>query len=341
MSAIGKEFKVNVSKTLTEAKGAGIDGTLYIPQDGTSMVFSGVEYAALNSNARSYIMDQISGTENAAYKVTISAVVSHRTGTLSGLSGMPTSYIEAGIKCSLLGSDEQDTTNGYQKVVITVKTTYDGSAVAAKVPPSLTFSNITASGLYLQSSAGAVLTAIEAGKPVQMAGGNGTYTLAVYVKDGALTAGAKLFTCVANDIKVTSPYDNVLTKNTTEQSINCQQSSWIVESNKTINEIVSALEAGNIYAAPFLISSGVVVRSTSVTNGTSSGSVTLDSGHTAYIIIPSTKSLTSFTDSSGLITYTGANYLENGEVFVKFADGSVKPYKVYAIDINFKNIKIT
>lgn len=340
MSAKGKEFKVNVSKSLDEAKDAGTDGTLYIPEGETSMVFSGVEYAALNSNARSYIMDQISGTEDAAYKVAISAAVFHRTGSLSGLSGMPTSYIEAGIKCSLSGSDGQDATNGYQKVTITVKTTYDSRAVAAKETPSLTFSNITASGLYLQSSAGAALIAIEAGTPVQMAGSNGTYTLAVYVKDGALTAGATLFTCVANDIKVTSPYDNVLTKDTTEQRMTCQQSSWIVESNKTTDEIVSALEAGSIYAAPFLISSGVVVRSTSVTNGTSSGSVTLNSGYTAYIIIPSGKSLTSFTDSSGLITYTGANYLENGAVSVKFADGSVKTYKVYAIGINFKNIKI-
>lgn len=350
MSAKGKEFGVNVSATLDEAKAAGDDGILYIPESEEEgvIVFGGKEFAALAPNAKQYLVNQLYTTDLAAFTPTFTYSIIHRLSIANGLSGMPTSYIEEGVKASFTGSEQNFITNGYQKITFTLKASYknpQGATVNKEIvgKPAIKFSTIK-SGVILKTLTGTningTLNDITTNSTIDLIkqDNDNTYKVDVYISDSSLISStAALFTVslVNSNVTINSDYGIVLTKSlTTTHSIYCKKSSWIVESSLTEDEITSKLTAGNIYAAPFLISANTTIRNTTIVNN----SITLNSGTVAYVLISDETSFNSFTDSSGLISFTASGYFVSN-VNVKFANGAIKTYKLYKVNIDFKNIK--
>lgn len=349
MSAKGKNFGVNVSATLDEAKAAGDDGILYIPeseQEGV-MVFGGKEYAALAPNAKQYLVNQLYTSDLASFTPTFTYSVAHRTSSSNGLNNMPTTYIEEGIKASFAGSDGNLVTNGYQKITFTLKASYknpQGAPVNKEIVgnPAIKFPTIK-SGVILKTLTGTdingTLNDITTASTIDLIKqSDNLYKVDVYISDSSLISStAALFTAslVDNNVTIDSDYGIVLTKSlTTTHSIMCRKSSWIVESSLTEDEITSKLSAGNIYTDPFIIKANTTIRNTTIANNT----ITLNSGTVAYVLISDETSFNSFTDSSGLISFDSSGYFVSN-VNVKFANGAIKTYKLYKVNIDFKNIK--
>ena len=349
MSAKGKKFGVNVSATLDEAKAAGDNGILYIPeseQEGV-IVFGGKEFAALAPNAKQYLVNQLYTTDLAAFTPTFTYSIIHRTFSSNGLSGMPTSYIEEGVKASFTGSEQNFITNGYQKITFTLKASYknpQGATVNKEIVgnPAIKFSTIK-SGVILKTLIGTdingTLNDITTTSTIDLVKqSDNLYKVDIYISDSSLVSSDTALFSVSlfNAVSINSDYGITLTKSPsiTTYSIKCRKSSWIVESSLTEDEITSKLTAGNIYAAPFLISANTTIRNTTIVNN----SITLNSGTVAYVLISDETSFNSFTDSSGLISFTASGYFVSN-VNVKFANGAIKTYKLYKVNIDFKNIK--
>lgn len=348
MSAKGKNFGVNVSATLDEAKAAGDDGILYIPeseQEGV-MVFGGKEYAALAPNAKQYLVNQLYTSDLASFTPTFTYSVAHRTSSSNGLNNMPTTYIEEGIKASFAGSDGNLVTNGYQKITFTLKASYkniQGTVVNKETigTPAIKFTTIK-SGVILKTLIGTdingTLNDITTASTIDLIKqSDNSYKVDVYVSDSSLVSSdtALFSVSLVNAVSINSDYGITLTKSlSTNHSIKCRKSSWVIESSLTEDEITSKLSAGNIYTDPFIIKANTTIRNTTIVNNT----ITLNSGTVAYVLISDETSFNSFTDSSGLISFNSSGYFVSN-VNVKFANGAIKTYKLYKVNIDFKNIK--
>lgn len=351
MSAKGKEFGVNVSATLDEAKAAGDNGILYIPeseQEGV-MVFGGKEFAALAPNAKQYLVNQLYKSDLESFTPSFDYSITHRLTSDNGLSGMPTKYIEYGVKASFTGSDQNFITNGYQKITFILKASYknpQGATVNKEIVgnPAIKFSTIK-SGVILKTLIGTnisgTLNDITTNSIIDLIkqDKDNTYKVDIYISDSSLISStAALFTVslVNSNVTINSDYGIVLTKSlTTTHSIYCKKSSWIVESSLTESEIIEKLSDGNIYASPFLINNGVTIRNTTITGN----NITLNSGTVAYVLVSDEISFNSFTSSDGVVLYNASGYLIPGDVSVVFANRTTKTYKLYKINFDFKNIK--
>lgn len=150
MSAKGKNFGVNVSATLDEARAAGDDGILYIPeneQEGV-IVFGGKEYAAVSKGFRTYFTAKLNSEILNKYEVNSIYQCTTRTkGNV--LKTNNTTKFEYGVGNNQNFGYDDDSKDFAQCISVTITTKYNGSLVDLDTLPTLKFNSAFVDEMYV------------------------------------------------------------------------------------------------------------------------------------------------------------------------------------------------
>lgn len=200
MSAKGKNFGVNVSATLDEARAAGDDGILYIPESEEEgvMVFGGKEYAAVSKGFRTYFNAKLNEEILNKYTVT----VSHKCITRNLNSILTTNNNNAfEYSASSNYTPDEDYPGYAQAIEITLNVKYNNVAVNLTELPVLNFSSELIDDYIFTDSYGMIVEGNGSRNNIEMAKTNttGVYKTTFYFDN-----------VVTNDIEGLTNNDSVL-----------------------------------------------------------------------------------------------------------------------------------